>query len=233
MEPITVGKLGLEQYGAQVFTTTIRNTTVQQVREVSLAYMMGRDFAIDRVEEYTITFTKGFGDGVWTEYRNMIVKFNVLQKDDDVKLMVTQFEDSPPSHASIVVYSPNLIVVPYYTQRRGQRAIGHLIPLIKDIRHSIDGTPLDRIVNEAADQQPEIEPIKTSGLSFDGFIIKAIEPGSLAEKAGLQPGDTIVEINGKSADENALKNIDVRLAAGRYVMITYERNGNKDLVTLK
>ena len=85
------------------------------------------------------------------------------------------------------------------------------------------------------DFQMEIDGQKysPSGLSFDGLKIESIEPGSFAEKCGLQPGDTIVEINGRPADENMLKDIDVRLAAGRSVMIVYEREGRKDLVTLK
>ena len=72
-----------------------------------------------------------------------------------------------------------------------------------------------------------------SGLSFDGIKIKTAEPGSLAENAGLKPGDTILEVNGRPADENLPEDIDARLAAGRAVMIEYERDGVRDLVTLK
>ena len=72
-----------------------------------------------------------------------------------------------------------------------------------------------------------------SGLSFDGLEIKAVEPGSIAESAGLKPGDAIVEINGRPSDEKALKDIDTRLAAGRSIMIEYERGGKRDITTLK
>ncbi|MDR3166026.1 MAG: hypothetical protein LBU13_10665 [Synergistaceae bacterium] len=63
-------------WGAKLFTTTIQDTTVEQVRDVSLEYMMEKNFAIDRMEDYTITFTKGFGDGFWWYAQNMIVKDN-------------------------------------------------------------------------------------------------------------------------------------------------------------
>ena len=201
--------------GAQIFTTTIQNTTVQKVREISLVYMVGENFAIDRVDDYTMTFTKGFGDVFWGTQRNMTVRFNVLQTERNVKLIVTQFENSP----QMLIY--------------GQREIEHLIPLIREIRHSIDGTPLDQIVNEATNQRPSAPPVKSSGLSFDGLKITIVEPGGIAAQAGLKPGDKILGINGRPADENMLQDIDVRLAARRTVMIEYERDGERDLATLR
>jgi membrane-associated protease RseP (regulator of RpoE activity) len=216
---LTVGLSGTA-FGAQVFTTTIKNTTIKQVQDVSLEYMMEKNFAIDRVEDYTLTFTKGFGDGFFLVSRNMTVKFNMLQRDGDVKLMVTQFEGSPEM------------------ARAGQRAIEHLIPLIRDIRHSIDGTPIDQIENEAVNRQSglSIKPAqktKTSGLSFKASQIYSVEPDSIADKAGLKPGDDIIEINGKPTDEKALKDIDARLGSGRSVVIVYGRDGDKHLATLK
>ena len=208
--------------GAQIFTTTIRNTTIRQVQDVSLEYMMSRNFAIARVEAHTLTFTKGFGDGIWIIQRNMIVKFNMLERDGNVKLMVTQFEDSPQAYI------------------KGQRAIEHLAPLIQDIRHAIDGTPLEQIVNEVTDQQPGAKgkaakkaEAKASGLAFDGVKISGVEPGSLADKAGFKEGDVLVEINGKPASAKNLEDIDARLAAKRSVIITYERDGKKGVITLK
>ena len=83
------------------------------------------------------------------------------------------------------------------------------------------------------DFQMETIKFNLSGLSFDGLKIETVEPGSFADKAGLRPSDVIVEINGKTVDEGTLENIDARLAAGRFVILTYERDGNKDIVTLK
>jgi S1-C subfamily serine protease len=218
---LVIGLCGVA-WSSQIFTTTIQNTTIQQVQDVSLEYMMGKNFAVDRVDDYTITFTKGFGDGFWIASRNMTIKFNMLQRSDNVKLMVTQFEDSPQAF------------------RKGQRSIEHLIPLIKDIRHTIDGTPLNEIANEVIDQQADLtnkspQTIQTSGLifNFDELRVSSVESGSLAEKAGLQPGDIIVEVNASPADEKILKDIDARLSSGRSVVIVYEREGKKDMATLK
>ena len=124
--------LSTRAFATQIFITTIQNVTVEQFQDVALDYMTSKNFALDRVENHTITFTKGFGDGFWIASRNMIIKFNTLPRDGNLKLVVTQMEDSPQ------------------ISRKGQRSIEHLIPLIKEIRHRIDGTPIDQIQNESA-----------------------------------------------------------------------------------
>ena len=72
-----------------------------------------------------------------------------------------------------------------------------------------------------------------SGLAFDGLKVNTVEYGSIADRAGLKPGDAILGINGRPADENMLKDIDVRLTVRRAVMIEYERAGTRGLVTLR
>ena len=123
--------------GAQIFTTTIQNTTVSRAMETSLAYMTGRNFVVERLEAYTITFRVGFdnwfGDGPRLGGSNMYVKFDFFKEDDNVKLMATQFYGDPRmKHAR-------------------QRAIEPIIPLVKHIRYFIDGTPSNQVVNEATD----------------------------------------------------------------------------------
>jgi hypothetical protein len=218
-----------QAFAAKVFTTTIQDTTVAQVRDAAISYMMDKNFAIDRVEDYTITFTKGFGDGVWIEFRNMTVIFNVVKSGDNVKLMVTQMEDSKVPFFWGNTYSESTY--------KGQRNIEHLIPLIKDIRHSIDGTPLDQIVNEAKEdgaREEEKKPkYRDSGLYFEGNKITKIDENSIADSAGLKTGDLIIEIGAKPVDGDLKKQIDQKLLAGRSVIVTYERDGNKDVLTMK
>jgi len=74
---------------------------------------------------------------------------------------------------------------------------------------------------------------RTSGLTFDGLMISAADPNGLAYQADLRSGDTILEINGRAADQAMLRDIDARLAAGRSVTIQYERNRQRNLVTLR
>jgi membrane-associated protease RseP (regulator of RpoE activity) len=228
-------------WGKQIFITTIRDTDRDEVRDVSIEYMMGRNFGVDRVEDYTITFTKGFGDGFWLDLRNMIVKFNLLQQGNDVKLMVTQFEDS------------HYFVFPFHQAAfKGQRAIEHLVPLIKDIRRAIDGTPLSAIQNEALDQQPgaraareargeshtmtprnTVKKTSASGLTVDGYEITFVQPSTPADKAGLVPGDMILELNAREAEGNVKTEIERDLALGLSVIVTYLRDGEMGVTTVR
>ena len=77
------------------------------------------------------------------------------------------------------------------------------------------------------------EPFSPSGLLFDDHVISFTEPGAIGEQTGLQPGDKILSINGRPADEDSLNIIDERLTAGRSVMIEYERDGQRKIATLR
>ena len=63
------------------------------------------------------------------------------------------------------------------------------------------------------------------------FVIKAIQPNSGAQQAGLHPGDRIMEINRQSTLYfNQLQAI-LQAHAGHQVAITYLRNGNLEHTT--
>lgn len=84
------------------------------------------------------------------------------------------------------------------------------------------------------DYKPKINIYtKKSGLQFQGTTVKSIDTHGLAADSGLQPGDVIVEINGKPVDEKTMLDIDVRLSKNLSVILTYERNGARNLVTIK
>lgn len=87
-------------------------------------------------------------------------------------------------------------------------------------------------------EEPERLVVKSGIKTVDqeGRITE-IEKGSLAEKAGLKSGDIIIEVNAKPVDVGNIKtwleDIDNRINAGRSVMVLYERDSYRDLVTLK
>ncbi len=66
-----------------------------------------------------------------------------------------------------------------------------------------------------------------------GIVVEAIEPGSPADKAGLQPGDVITDINGKAIHTGAdLVNPIAQTPIGQSVQLHYVRNKQTKDVTL-
>lgn len=67
----------------------------------------------------------------------------------------------------------------------------------------------------------------------EGVIVKSVSPGSPAHKAGLLPGDVIVEFNGKSV--RSTKDIlgSVGYTIGRKIDVTVRRRGEKALRSLQ
>jgi Do/DeqQ family serine protease len=64
-----------------------------------------------------------------------------------------------------------------------------------------------------------------------GALVTQVEPGSPSEQAGLQPGDVIVEINGKPIDSSAdLRNEIGLVRAGEPVDVTAIRDGARRTV---
>ena len=77
------------------------------------------------------------------------------------------------------------------------------------------------------------EDAKTLGLpKAEGAIVSSVESGSPAERAGLRPGDVIVEYNGKPVqDANQLTQMVVNTAAGTQASITFYRDGRQQTAT--
>lgn len=167
-----------------LYTVTLRNVTVAQTQDVILDVMTNHKFTIEDVDPYRITFMKTFSDVFMGGARVTRSKFNLLQRDDNVKMIVSQVDD--------------------LGTMRQARSIDHLIPYIKEIKNRLDGTPLDQIVNETNDGAAPTRPkIETLGIVMGertprGVAIQAVAEGSRAETAGLTAGDIVTEINGRS-----------------------------------
>jgi serine protease Do len=66
--------------------------------------------------------------------------------------------------------------------------------------------------------------LKELGVPY-GIVVEAVEPGSPAEKAGLQPGDVITNINGQPVHTGAdLVNPIAETVIGQSVQVRYVRN---------
>ncbi len=89
---------------------------------------------------------------------------------------------------------------------------------------------------ETNGKKKEIEIKKQEiGFEFDQNLIKSVDEGGEAYKAGLFVGDTIIEINGKSFNdvENPKEYINTRFEAGSSVMLLIDRTGEQKMIKLK
>ncbi|HQK24438.1 MAG TPA: PDZ domain-containing protein [Synergistaceae bacterium] len=84
------------------------------------------------------------------------------------------------------------------------------------------------------EENGDVSPIVV-GLTLKETTIEMITKNSLSEKVGLQRGDIILEVNGRSVSEipNLQTYIEQRVLGGRSVMLTYERSGKQGVVTIK
>lgn len=213
-------------FAASIYTTTIQETSVEQVQEVLIEVMTGKNFAIDEVTPYKVTFNKNFGDGFFIASRAQTVIFNLLARDGNIKMMVTQIEL-------------------YQGISKRQRSIDHMIPIIKEVRNAIDGTPIDNIENEAVDQLPGggNKREKSLGITISEkdsrgrYLVEKIAPGSCAADKQFAVGDVIIEINGRTAAEFEKKALDSYIAnkwgEGTSIIFTLDRFGETQIITLK
>lgn len=178
-------------FAAAIYTTTIKDCSVEQVQDVLIEIMTGKNFVVNEVTPHKLTFDKNFGDGFWTAAQNTTVRFNLLARDGNIKMMVSETEKISNGWGG-------------FFERK--RSIDHLIPIIKEVRNSIDNTPKDEIINEAVDQQPGSgnEREKKLGLTLTDkddqnvYRVKSVEPGSASSEAKIIINDKILEINGRA-----------------------------------
>lgn len=207
-------------HAAKLFVVTIKEVKPETVQDTLIEVFTGKNFTIDEVDSYKVTFVKSFTHGLLEVTRLNTVKCNVIARDGNVKLMVTQHE-----------------VIGGQTLR--QRSIDHLIPMIVEVKNMLDGTPVDAIENEAVDQLPNSgnKREKKLGLTIgDNGRVTNIEAGSAAH-GKITIGDIIYEINGISIndmDKTALRTyIANKWGAGASLIMMVEHEGEKKIVSIK
>ena len=216
------------QEGRFIFIATINDCTAEEVQNVIINKMVSRNFTIEEITPYKMVFQKNFNDlGGYSRY---FPQFNIVSNDNNVKLIVTQESQSQN------VWGQNFV---------GQSGIKHLIPIIQEIKHDIDGTPIDLIKNEAVNQLPNSgnEPEKMLGIKLtdkdmNGYYrIKEVAAGSFAAEKGVYINDIIHEINGMSLsdmDKDAVESyIANKWGTGSSLVMVIEHEGQKNIISLK
>jgi general secretion pathway protein C len=69
--------------------------------------------------------------------------------------------------------------------------------------------------------------------STDGYTLMPRGDGALLRQAGLQPGDVLTSINGRALDAEHLQELQEELRHGGQASITYQRDGQRRVLTLK
>lgn len=209
---------------ASLYITTIRECTPEQVTDTLIEVLTGKNFTINEVTPYKVTFNKSFPMGLGGYSHNNVI-FNLIERDGNVKMMVSQ----------VALLGVQIM----------QRSIDHMVPIIKEVRNSIDGTPFDAISNEAVNQLPGSgnEREKKLGISIGNkgsegsYRITSVEPGSVAADAGLAINDEILEINGRVLSEYDKKAVNSYISnkwgAGSSLIMLISRDGDQKMVTLK
>ena len=205
---------------ASLYTTTIMDVSAAQVQDALIEIFTGKNFTIDEVTPYMVSFQKSFGDGFFEPTKLNTVKGNLIERDGNVRLMVSQME-----------------IIAGRTMRK--RSIDHLVPLLSEVKHVLDGTPVDEVRNEAVNQLPGSgnEREKELGLVLgeNGGVID-VKPGSAAH-GKISIGDAILEINGMSLngmDREAVKTyIANKWGSGASLVMLVQHDGEKDFVTVK
>lgn len=220
---------------------TINSENRKAIKDELVGYMIGKGFSIAKDSEYQISFDK--------EVPNF---FYLNLRTGQYPVARGVFNIAPVSGATLVTASPYIVYNPgsgheiVQTHSNKEDTVGLQRTLYK-LKSAIDGTPYEELeallpqkkkpaqaTEASTGKQIVMSGIKT--IDQEGRITE-IEKGSLAEKAGLKSGDIIIEVNAKPVDVGNIKtwleDIDNRINAGRSVMVLYERDSYRDLVTLK
>jgi serine protease Do len=125
-----------------------------------------------------------------------------------------------------------------YTGSRGFEGVGFALPSTTVIRVYNDLITKGKVTRGSIgitfqeDRSNNPVLLKELGAPY-GIVVEAIEPGSPAEKVGLQPGDVITDINGQAVHTGAdLVNPIADTPIGDSVQVRYIRNKQSKEVSL-
>lgn len=210
---------------SMLFTTTIMGAAVQEVQDAIIAVMTREKYTLEEVDDNKVVMGRQGASVLFMPGAYSRVRFNMLPRDGNIRLLVNQVDSQGPQSQ--------------------QRPISALVPLIREIRNKVDGTPMDQITNETATASAgtEIPKGKTLGIvlgakNTEGFIvIERVETGSKGAETGLAAQDVMLEVNGRSTKDfepGSLKAyLEEKWSQKASIIVVYSREGKTDLVTIK
>lgn len=208
-----------------LFTTTILGATIQEVQDAIIEVMTREKFTLEEVDDNKVVVGKQGASVLFIPGAYSRVRFNMLIRDTNVKLMVNQVDSLGPESQP--------------------RPVAPLVPLIREIRNRVDGTPKEQITNEtvttvpaSANQAGKSLGIRLGKKDAEGYIvIEKVDPGSKGAQTGLAALDVLIEVNGRSTKDlevNALQAyLEEKWSQKASLVVVFSREGKIDLVTIK
>lgn len=117
-----------------------------------------------------------------------------------------------------------------FTQTSGYQGVGFAIPsnTVRDVYNQLispDHKVARGSIGVEFNSQPSPALLRVYGVK-NGVTLSGVRPGTPAEKAGLQTGDTITAVNGKSVSGgDELVNMISAIRPGNKIDVAYVRNG--------
>ncbi len=226
--------------GPKIFNLTINNCQKSQIKERVLMDWLTQGFTLKTDSENQIVLEKAITDISGIFFMNLRTG-----QMPTVRLIFSLAQVSNNTFVSthyLVVMNAGTA---YENVEAGTNKEAHkkLERYLMHLKNEIDGTPIMEMEGAFA-TPPSEQPAKKrlSGITLgdrsgNGILVKSINEESVAATAGLKEGDVILEINARSVFEmgsnEIIQYIDKSVGAGRTVVISYERNKEIDLATLK
>lgn len=221
----------------------ITTTKKAEVKNALVEVMISKGYAITQDSDFVMAFDKEvkniiLGAMMGGKFPNNRCVFTFISRNQTTLISAMVYMIQNPGTAFEIRESP---------YEKHEKAASHLLDILLNVKSRIEGISYEELASAhpllielKAEENEQINKAKPVYSGFakiepDGRIAE-IEKGGLAEKAGLIVGDLIIEMNAtplEEVDSTWLSELNERINSGRSVMLVYERDGIKDIITLK
>lgn len=226
--------------GPNIFNLTINNCAKSQIKERILMDWLSQGFTLKTDSDNQIVLEKVITDITGIFFMNIHTG-----QMPTVRLLFSLAQISENTFVSTHYLIVMNAGTAYERIEAGinKEAQKKLESYLMHLKNEIDGTPIMEMEGAFATLPSEqtskkrLSGITLGERSGNGILVNSIKAESIAATAGLKEGDVILEINARSVFEmgsnEIIQYIDKSVGAGRTVVISYERNKEIDLATLK
>ena len=147
----------------------------------------------------------------------LFAAFFMFTVDDEVRVRIGDVTPGSPGHAAGVMQGDYIV-----------QANGEPVRAVDDLDQQFALNPGTE-VNWVIERKDILQPVR---FMVEGLQVRAIAPGSPAEKAGVRPEDIILEINGAPVKSFEDLSNQITTNAGQEIQWLIQRGESQQLVTL-